>query len=232
MSHFFNRFKEHAILVGVYSRVRFWSLIEYLKVFFKYYSNIKFAKIDTLLLLSYFFSSPFRVSKRFLIQKGEQDVYCYGETPLTALDQIVQQCGITSKDTVFELGCGTARTCFWLNQWIGCKVIGVDFIPTFIVKAQKIKEYFSLSGMTFRLEDLFQTNLEGATVIYFYGTSFSDDEIKKLIKHLSRLPKKTKIITVSYSLTEIDSEAPFQVIKHFSARFTWGEAEVYLQTIK
>lgn len=218
-------------LLGTYVKVKIGNAIELCKVAFYYYIDFKYAQIDLSLLFSYFLINPFRESKNFLIQRGEEDVYSYGETPLTTIDLIANQCGISNGDVVFELGCGRGRTCFWLNYWKGCQVIGIDYVPIFIEKAQGIKEKFVRSKVSFRLEDFLQSDLKGATVIYLYGTCLTEVQIRVLIEHFQKLPIRTKIITVSYSLTEIQPESPFQVIKEFEAVFTWGKTKVYLQEI-
>lgn len=221
--------KENLELLLINAKVKFLNLVEFLRVMIRYYPNSAFLKIDSTLLFSYFFNNPFRISKEFLILKGEENIYTFGETPLTTLDAIARECGLTQQDTVFELGCGRGRTCFWLNQFIGCTVIGVDFVPAFIQKAQKVQQRFQVQGVSFRLEDLFTTDLTDATVIYLYGTCYSTAEIELLSERFSQLPKGSKIITVSYSLTEFAPSAPFRVVKQFPAAFTWGVGEVYLQ---
>lgn len=228
----FLRLKESILLLPIYLKVKFINLVEYLRVIYRYYRNPTFFKIDTRLLLSYLFSNPFRLSKRFLMEKGESDIYTYGETPLTTLEAIARTCGLTSRDVVVEMGCGRGRTCFWLNQFIGCRVIGIDFVPAFIEKAQKVKERFGMSGIEFRLEDLFQTDLTGTTAIYLYGTCFSSQEITRLIGRFSQLPAGTKIITVSYALNEYRTDVSFKIQKQFQAAFTWGTTLVTLQIKK
>lgn len=230
MAHsFFASLKEALVLLGINWKVKFRNLVEFGRVVMRYYSDIPFLKIDTTLLMSYLFSNPFGISKRFLMRKGENNVYTYGETPLTTLAIIAKSCQLSPQDVVFELGCGRGRTCFWLRQFIGCQVVGVDYVPTFIQKAQRVKERFHVQGVSFRLEDLFQTDLQGATVIYLYGTCFSDHEIGRLIKRFSQLPEGAKIVTVSYALRDIQPEALFPVLKQFAVPFTWGTADVYLQ---
>ncbi len=219
------------VLIWINLKVKWINLLEYIHIVIHYYSNFRFAKIDTVLLLFYLFSNPFRISKKFSVYQGEEEIYTYGETPLTTLDQIAKLCDITSKDVVYELGCGRGRTCFWLNQWIGCSVVGIDYVPLFIDKANKIKKFFGLQNLHFRLEDLFQADLQGSTVIYLYGTCFSNEQIHTLIQRFSTLPAGTKIITVSYALNDFAINAPFKKVKQFTALFTWGAAEVTLQII-
>lgn len=226
---FFSKIKEILTLLGIHFKVVMINLFEYGRVVLRYYPHAHFAKIDIALLFSYLFSNPFRISKHFLLEKREKDIYTYGETPLTTMHLIARQCNITSQDVVFELGCGRGRTCFWLSQILGCSAVGIDYVPVFIEKAQKIKDRFQVQNVSFRLEDLFQANLKEATIIYLYGTCFSAAYIDLLIERLCQLPKGSKIITVSYALTEFQPEAPFRVIKQFLAPFTWGETDIYLQ---
>ena len=81
------------------------------------------------------------------------------------METIARTCGLTAQDVVLEMGCGRGRTCFWLNEFIGCRVIGIDYVPAFIEKAQKVKERFHVKTVEFRLEDLFQADLKGVSVI-------------------------------------------------------------------
>jgi hypothetical protein len=193
-----------------------------------YYSNGLFAKLDIALILTYLFKNPYTISQRFLKARGERDIYAYGETPLTTLDFIAKECRITSKDTVFELGCGRGRTSFWLYSFIKCSVVGVDFVGDFIKRAQHISKSYELKGIEFRNENMIDTDFKGATIIYLYGTCLDDDFIRKLAQKFVLLPAGTKIITVSYPLTDYANKEDFEVMKCFPAQFTWGSADVYL----
>ncbi|MFI5342986.1 MAG: class I SAM-dependent methyltransferase [Chlamydiales bacterium] len=231
MLKIFNRIFEWIKLLLLNLKITLHQIYEYLRVIVKYYSHGSFYQIDIYLLLAYLFDNPFKVSKRFLLRKGDRDIYTYGETPLTTLDLLARRCNISAKDLVFELGCGRGRSCFWLNQLIGCRVVGIDYVPEFINRASKVKEKFHLETVEFRLEDILSTDLTGATVIYLYGTCLPDALILQLIQHLMRLPKGTKIITVSFSLADYYPNATFKVVDYFPASFTWGMGDVYLSEV-
>ncbi len=221
--------KEFFTLLLVNYKVKWRNLKDYSKVVLKYYSNPAFRNADIHLLSSYIGNNPFIISRRFLKKKGEPDIYTYGETPLTTLALIANKCRIKASDKVFELGCGRGRTCFWLHQFIGCSVVGVDFVPKFIERANHIKDKHHIQGVEFRLEDMLKTDLSGATVIYIYGICYTDEFIEKLISRFERLPRGTKVITVSYALNEYKPDTHFEVLSCFPASFTWGVANVYLQ---
>jgi tRNA A58 N-methylase Trm61 len=176
--------------------------------------------------------SPYRISKEFLQQKGEQEVYAYGETPLTTMERIARECRIQSSDVVYELGAGRARTCFWLRYFVGCRVVGVEYIPTFVKIAQKVKREFGVEGVNFLYKNILEADYTEASVIYFYGTCSDTPFIQKLIEKLKGVSSGTKIITVSYPLTSYMREPLFELRGAFPASFLWGETTVYLQVRK
>jgi len=225
-------FKEFFKLIVIKFKTTLYNLGEYFKTVYRYYSNWRFAKIDLTLLLTYFWNTPFVISKRFLQEKGANDPYTYGETPLTTLDEIMRKCKVTSQDVVYELGCGRGRNCFWLDSFIGCKVVGIEYIPDFISKANYIKDYFQVDQVEFRLQNISEASYNDATVLYLYGTCLEDPFLFALMKKFEALPIGTKIITISYPLSDYSNKPLWEVMNRFPARFTWGTADVYLQIKK
>ncbi len=207
-------------------------LLEYLKGVWGYYGHRDFRNTDLALVLNYLGANPYYVARRFAAAKGEKELYTYGETPLTTLAEICQRCGLTSKDVVFELGCGRGRACFWLRTVFGCQqVIGIDYNPYFVKLAQYIAREKSIQGLEFRCEDILHADLSGATVIYLYGSVLDADFIERLAARVAQLPRGTKVLTVSYSLQEYATKPLFETVEVFSARFTWGVATVYWQQV-
>lgn len=225
-------FKEFIQLLWLNFAVKKRNFVEYVKVICKYYSNLEFAKVDASILLMYFFHNPFTVSKRFLMQKGVKDVYAYGETPLTSLDRIAKECCIGKHDTVFELGAGRGRGCFWLNSFIGCKVVGIEYVPDFVERVERIKKKCCYPDVRFRQEDMLKSDFSDGSVFYLYGTSYEEAFIFQLVDKFKKLPSGTKIITVSYPLSDYTDKPVFEVMKRFPVQFTWGAADVYLQVVK
>lgn len=224
--------KEATKLFCLNLRVQITDFIEYLRVVYHYYWSMSYIKVDFSLVSSYLWHNPFDISKQFLTKRGDENVYAYGETPLTSLEKIVNECRINRSDVVFELGCGRGRTCFWLRHFVGCRVVGIEQIPIFVERANDIKNKFSLSDIEFRQEDMLQTDLKGATVIYLYGTCLDAFFLKKLAAKLEKLPSGTKIVTVSFPIEDYADKPIFEVMKRFPVKFTWGVADVYLQIRK
>ena len=167
-----------------------------------------------------------------MLKSGEEEIYVYGETPLTTLDTIAKRCEISSSDIFFEVGCGRGRTCFWLSCFIQCKVVGIDYIPEFIQKANETKLAFDLHEVKFLKQNILKVDYTLATVIYLYGTCYERSFIEKLIKKFIKCAAGTKIITISYSLNEYSKQPLFEIVTKLSCNYTWGQADVYIQIKK
>lgn len=207
----------------IFWHARWFTLKDFTKTIFYFWRNPKFALVDWALLSSYFFQSPYRIARKF-----SSDGTPYGETPLVVMQQIAEIAGITVEDHVYELGSGRGRACFWLALYLGCKTVGIEYVPHFVAKANAIATLFGVKNVTFRLEDMCKTDFRDATVIYLFGTCLKDAEIKKLIKAFSELKKGTKIITISYPLTEYSRDSTLALIKEFDVTFPWGITTAYL----
>lgn len=208
-------------------KTTFFRLFEWIVVVFRYYLyNPRFARIDFLLACRYLWKSPHRISKHFLRKQGAASIYAYGETPLTSLDRMVSRCQITSKDCFFELGCGPGRTCFWLSSFVKCQVVGIDYLPEFIEKANKVKKCIVEHKITFLEQDMLLADLNKATIIYLYGICLEEEVIYRLVEKFEQLPPTVKILTVSYPLSDYSSH--FHTVTTFPIRFPWGKASLFV----
>ena len=210
-------------------KVKFYNFTEYLRVCFYFYWLPKFALSDLFLLTQYLLSNPFRVARKFLQKHGVRDPYSYGETPLTTLKKIARECELSANDRLYELGCGRGRTCFWLADFVACRVTGLELVPTFIRRAERVLSVFPRKNLSFRQANFFLVDYSDATVLFIYGTCMEEDEVLHLIQVLDTLPLHARVITVSYALSEYEGGENYRVLKSFSASFTWGEGTVYLQ---
>lgn len=223
------KFAEFFTLIYVRFCFGIYSFIEYIKVIFRYYKNSVFRKCDLALLSTYFFKSPYAISKRYLLDHGADDPYLYGETPLTSMDLIASTCGISSSDVVYELGCGRGRCCFWLKAFVGCRVEGVEIIPEFVQQAKAIQSRYQIQNINFHCANILKADYSEATFLYLCGTCFEENLIKKIVKKLKATKTGTKIISVSYPLTDYTDKPLFKVVKVFPVSFGWGDMDVYLQ---
>lgn len=215
-------------LLWIRAKTYFYEWMEFLKVIFRFYTNKAFRQQDLSLLRKYFFANPYAISKAYLLSRGASDPYLYGETPLTTLEKIVKECGMNANDYVYELGCGRARTCFWLAAFVKCRVLGIEIIPTFVEKANEIKTKYNVQNVEFYLGSYYDVSFKEATVIYLYGTCLEDSAIERLLKKFAKMPSGAKVITVSYPLTDYEVNPLFDLIHTFDASYPWGMTTLYL----
>ncbi len=197
-----------------------------------YWPRRRFIASWVWLHLSYLFSSPYRLSKRYQQQVHSKDVYVYGETPLSTLAIIAEKASITEADHVYELGAGSGFTSLWLHEINGCEVTAIEQVPVFCWRLQRTARRFHLRRIHVRCDDYMTTELKQASVIYLYGSNLDDDTILKLTLRFAAMPSGTRIITVSYSLDPDNALGVFEPAGCFSAEFEWGTADVYLQNIR
>lgn len=180
---------------------------------------------------AYRFSNPFRLSKEFLKKKNALQVDAYGETPLLVLARLAKECGLCSKDRIIEMGCGRGIGVFFLSYLVGCPVVGIDWVPTFIDRAKAISNAVHPQlPVEFLCQDMVDTDLSSATCIYLYGTCLDDAVIEVLVDRFEALGPSVKIVTVSYPLNEYSQQ--FYTETQWMGSFPWGEGEVYVNRFK
>ncbi|WOG29261.1 SAM-dependent methyltransferase [Endozoicomonas sp. 8E] len=211
-------------------KVQYFEWVELYRVFRRFSSHHTFLKAFLELKLRYLLDSPFQVSKRFLIKKKSDDLYLYGETPLTVLDDICEKSGLTSRDHVFELGAGSGFTSLWMAAFAGVRVTSIEQIPTFCLRLRRVSRRMKLDKLTVIEGDYLEVDLSGATVIYLYASNLDDLTIRCLTLRMLALKPGSKVISVSYPLQDYcPVPGIFEQSERFSARFPWGEADIFLQ---
>ncbi|MGD2169531.1 MAG: hypothetical protein PVI40_04755 [Chlamydiota bacterium] len=194
----------------------------------RYYKNLQFAFLDSFLKIIYLFQNPYRISKKFLLKKKEEDVHQYGETPLLTFEKMIRISEVSSQDIFYEFGAGRGRLCFWMHAFKHCKTVGVEQIPFFCIVADFLTNIFRLKNLRFIKGNMTHIDVSDATFIYLCGTCLSDDEVYNILKTLKKVASKTKILSVSYPLTEYDA-ASYRILKEIPVQFAWGSTVAYLQ---
>lgn len=201
----------------IYLKSRFFEIFEQNKVKKLFYHHAIFREKDRALLSAYRKKSPYQISKKYLIEKGEKNPYQYGETPLTTLAKMIKSFKILPGDRVFELGAGRGRAALFFAEYIGCKVLAFEKISEFVSKMIDSERVEMIHG------DMLEATFESATVVFLFGTMLDDSSIKKIANNI---PVGVKVITVSYPFSAYhDSYETKQVI---TGVFPWGKTEVYL----
>ncbi|WP_062265012.1 rRNA adenine N-6-methyltransferase family protein [Endozoicomonas arenosclerae] len=211
-------------------KVQYFDWLELFKVLLRYSSQRLFLKAFLELKLRYLLDSPFQVSKRFLVKRKSNDVYLYGETPLTVLDEICKKAEIDSGDHVFELGAGSGFTSLWLAAFAGVKVTSIEQVPIFCRRLKRVSQRMNAVELNVVEGDYLEVDLSEASFVYLYASNLGDLTIRCLTLRMLALRPGSRVISVSYPLQEYcPVPGIFDLKQQFSVRFPWGEAEVFLQ---
>lgn len=196
----------------------------------RYYPNRQFRRADLRCLWAYLMRNPDAICQRYLRNFPDDEVQkIYGETFFTTLDDIAQALQLSEKDVVYDLGCGRGRGVFWLRAVRGCRAVGVEINPAFVIEARRIQKKAGIDDVEFILGNLMDLDYAEATAIYLYGTAFSDEAIARVIDCFRALKPGTRVVTVSYALTAYTDEPLFELEQQFKGRFLWGHANLFVQ---
>jgi len=219
-------------MMQIWNRIKY-SLIDWQiqkEVKKRYYQDFIFSRLDRALLTAYIFKNPYTISKNYLKDRNQKQIHTYGETPLMTYEKIAKEANLKSIDTFLDLGSGRGRGAFFLNCFFNCAVIGIERIPQFVKLSRYLAHKYHQEKISFICADMLKRELPKATIIYLYGSALLDHDIISLVKKLKHYPRETKIISVSYPLTDYDENA-FSIEKYFPVRFPWGETQAYIQTV-
>lgn len=93
----------------------------------------------------------------------------YIPTPPDLLETILTLAEVTSDDVLYDLGSGDGRIVIQAAQTFGTRGVGIDIDPVRIQEATHEAERLGVSDrVTFRQQDLFETNFQDATVVILY----------------------------------------------------------------
>jgi SAM-dependent methyltransferase len=93
----------------------------------------------------------------------------YVPTPHEIVDRMLVVAKVRTGDVVYDLGCGDGRMVIAAAKKYGTRGVGVDLDPARIREAKANAKLAGVEGMvTFRVEDMFQTDISEATVVLLY----------------------------------------------------------------
>lgn len=125
---------------------------------------------------------------------------------------------VTSKDTVYDLGCGDGRFVVTAARQFGARGVGVDIDPERIKEARELAKRTNAEDKVRFIEgDLFDTDLGEATVVTLYLLTRLNLKLRpKLMKELK---PGTRIVSHAFDMGDWKPEKTEQV--GGSAIFLW-----------
>ena len=110
----------------------------------------------------------------------------YVQTELDAVARMLKLAEVTSKDIIYDLGCGDGRFVVMAARQFGARGVGIDIDAERIKEARDLAQRADVAGrVRFIKEDLFSTDISGATVVTLYLAPQLNLRLRpKLIKEL------------------------------------------------
>jgi len=122
----------------------------------------------------------------------------YVPTPQPVVEAMLKLANVTSKDIVYDLGCGDGRIPITAAQKFGARGVGVDLDPRRIAEANENAKAANVTDkVKFLNQDLFKTDISEATVITLYLLPSLN---LRLMPTLKALKPGTRIVSHSFDM--------------------------------
>lgn len=139
----------------------------------------------------------------------------------TAFDTVIQMlklAEVTSKDTVYDLGCGDGRFVVTAALQFGARGVGVDIDPERIREARELAKRTGVDDKVRFIEgDLFETDISEATVVTLYLLTRLNLKLRP--KLLKELRPGTRIVSHAFDMGDWKPEKTTNVSG--SSIFLW-----------
>jgi cyclopropane fatty-acyl-phospholipid synthase-like methyltransferase len=122
-------------------------------------------------------------------------------TPAEVVSAMLKLANVTTKDVVYDLGCGDGMIVTAAAKEFGARAVGIDIDP---VRVKEANERVAKAGVTDKVkilnEDLFEANISQATVVTLYLLQTLNE---KLIPKLNKdLKPGTRIVSQTFTMGE------------------------------
>ena len=129
---------------------------------------------------------------------------------------IVQMCNIahiSSKDTIYDLGCGTGKALIYASKVYHAKGVGIEIDPIrFALAVWNVKRFHQEKEITLLKKNFFNVTLSSATIIFVYLVPAA---LKRLTpKFLDELKPGTKFLSYVYEMPQDLFKGRLQLVKH------------------
>ena len=145
-------------------------------------------------------------------EKPELDVP-YEPTSYGIAAEMLNMANVTSRDLIYDLGCGDGRIVIMAAKERGAKGVGVDMDPDRIRESRENAERAGVTQLVrFYEQNLFETNISDATVVMLY--LWPEVNLKLRPRLLKELKPGTRIVSHSHTMGEWADDATREVEGH------------------
>ena len=134
----------------------------------------------------------------------------YVPTPQPVVDAMLKLARVRKGDVVYDLGSGDGRIPITAAKVYGVRAVGIDIDPVRIAEAKANAKAQDVTDLvTFRQEDLFESDFSEASVVTLYLPDSPNDKLRP--KLLSELKPGTRIVSHAFGMGEWKPEVTQEV---------------------
>jgi SAM-dependent methyltransferase len=123
----------------------------------------------------------------------------YVATPHEVVDRMLDEGNVRAGDVVYDLGCGDGRIVIAAAKKFGTRGVGIDLDPARIKEARANAKAQGVDKLvTFRVADLFKTDLREATVVMLYLLPEVNRRLKP--KLFAELAPGTRVVSHDFDM--------------------------------
>lgn len=125
----------------------------------------------------------------------------YVATPQDVVERMLQLAEVTSRDLVYDLGCGDGRIVITAARKYGAHGVGIDIEPYWVAESQSNAKKSGVEQLvTFSLQDAMTVDLTPATVVMLYLVHWSTSKLQPIIKR--QVKAGTRIVSHSFGMDD------------------------------
>ncbi|NLT65682.1 MAG: methyltransferase domain-containing protein [Acidobacteria bacterium] len=135
---------------------------------------------NALLLLTSF--TLIAVAAGAVIPAPQQNLAPYVPTPQRVVDRMLKLAQVTSKDVVYDLGCGDGRIVITAAKKYGARGVGIDIDPDRIRESQENAKTAGVEELvSFKVQDAMKADVSEASVVTLYLLSSSNELLRPML---------------------------------------------------
>jgi SAM-dependent methyltransferase len=132
-------------------------------------------------------------------------------TPLPVVERMLELAKVGPGDVVYDLGSGDGRVVITAAQRYGAHGVGVELNPVWVRDARRFAAQLGVTDkVAFRIEDLFTTDLRGATVVTLYLYPAMNRKLAPRL--LAELKPGARIVSHEYGLGDWPPEKTEEMV--------------------
>ncbi len=134
-----------------------------------------------------------------LFQMEQESLAPYVPTPQAVVDRMLELAEVTSRDVVYDLGCGDGRIVITAAKKYGARGVGVDIDPERIREAEANAKMAGVESLvTFVRQDAMTVDVSPASVVTLYLLSSSNLKLRPRLT--KQLKPGSRIVSHAFSM--------------------------------